>query len=68
MSNLLNKIKQTKDLNLDNKSLYKLIIWMDVYAQKEGSFCNEQENDLIILKDKVIEEGLVKQKKRINKW
>jgi len=49
------------DVRLDDKSLERLIIWMDTYAQKAGAFSAEQEQQLMDLRrhcaDLLIERG-----------
>jgi hypothetical protein len=42
--------KQHKELKLDADSINRLIVWMDVYAQRAGHFSEEQERELIQLK------------------
>jgi hypothetical protein len=52
-SRLLDKIadpKVHKDLKLDAESLERLIIWMDIYVQRLGSFSPEQEQRLLELR------------------
>jgi len=39
-----------KDLKLDAESMERLVVWMDTYAQKLGSFCAEQEQELLELR------------------
>jgi hypothetical protein len=40
------------DLGLDSESLERLIIWMDTYAQRTGSFSDQQERQLIDLRQR----------------
>ena len=40
------------ELNLDRESLDRFFTWMDVYAQRQGSFSRKQEIDLIEFRDK----------------
>ncbi len=37
-------------VNLDSDSFNRLILWMDVYAQKQGSFSEDQERELYALR------------------
>ncbi len=45
--------EQHAKLKLDTDSITRLVVWMDVYAQRLGHFSNEQEQELIELKGKL---------------
>jgi len=41
-----------KDLRLTDEEVYRFTVWMDVYAQVIGSFSPEQEDELLIFRDR----------------
>jgi hypothetical protein len=49
-SPLLKKIKSHKDLKISQEDMNRLVVWMDVYAQFQGSFSVEQEKELLDLR------------------
>jgi len=59
-SKLLKKICTHNDLEINKEDFYRLMLWMDVYAQTTGSFSDKQENDLKAFKVELIKQGLVK--------
>jgi hypothetical protein len=50
---MLRDAKGHQGLHLDGASLNRLTIWMDLYAQRQGSFCEAQEKELEQLKQKL---------------
>jgi len=50
---LLTKQQGHEGVRLDSDSLNRLVTWMDTYAQRQGSFSPEQEQQLRQLKDKM---------------
>lgn len=50
---MLRDVKGHQGLHLDGASLNRLATWMDLYAQRQGSFCAEQEKELESLKQKL---------------
>jgi len=49
-SHVLKKIKSHKKLKLSREDMNRLVTWMDVYAQFQGSFSLEQEKELLRLR------------------
>ena len=43
---------QHSDLDLSRDDMARLTLWMDVYAQKLGHFSDEQEQEIIDLRDR----------------
>lgn len=50
---LLRKDGGHEGVRLDAESLNRLVVWMDLYAQRQGSFSVEQENELRDLRRKL---------------
>jgi len=46
-------IEAHKNWQLDCESIYRLIVWMDIYAMYQGSYSCEQERQLIEFRNKV---------------
>jgi hypothetical protein len=42
--------KNHADLKLDDESMRRLVVWMDVYAHRQGAFSTQQEEELEALK------------------
>jgi hypothetical protein len=61
-SAVLKKINDKKihpNLALDAESTERLIIWMDSYAQKAGSFSEIQERELLEIKKRCLDLSII---------